>query len=61
MQVGRDSASVGHYKTLLKNGVWDELSASRHASIVQYFFQHGEKNILVDLSPVRRLLLLVNL
>ena len=60
MQVGRDSASVGHYKTLLQNGVSVELSASRHAGIMQYSFQHGKKNILVDLSHVRRPSLLVD-
>ncbi|KAL4921840.1 glycosyl hydrolase family 92-domain-containing protein [Aspergillus aurantiobrunneus] len=49
-RVGQDTASVGYYKTQLQNGVEIELSASRHAGIVQYSFPVGEKHVLVDVS-----------
>lgn len=52
MQVGKDIASVGYYKTRLQSGVEAELSASRHAGIMEYSFPKGEKHILVDLSHV---------
>ncbi|PYH41923.1 uncharacterized protein BP01DRAFT_406290 [Aspergillus saccharolyticus JOP 1030-1] len=48
--VGNDTASVGYFATKLQNGVQIELSASRHAGIVQYGFPEGEKHVLVDLS-----------
>ena len=51
-QVGKDDASVGYFKTQLKNGVKLELSASRHAGIMQYSFPKGDKNVLVDVSHV---------
>jgi len=43
---------VGYFKTKLKSGVEVELSASRHAGILEYSFPEGEKNILIDLSHV---------
>lgn len=47
----KDSASVGYYKTSLENGVTAEMSASRHAGIIQYSFPDVEKKyVLVDLS-----------
>ncbi|OJZ86765.1 glycoside hydrolase family 92 protein [Aspergillus luchuensis CBS 106.47] len=49
-RVGNDSASVGYFRTLLQNGVQIELSASRHAGIIQYSFPEGEKHVLVDIS-----------
>ncbi|KAL2835019.1 glycosyl hydrolase family 92-domain-containing protein [Aspergillus cavernicola] len=49
-RVGQDTASVGYFKTLLQNGVQIELSASRHAGIVQYSFPQREKHVLVDVS-----------
>jgi len=49
-RVGNDTAKVGYYKTSLENGVSAELSASRHAGIIQYNFPATEKHILVDLS-----------
>ncbi|KAL4779572.1 glycosyl hydrolase family 92-domain-containing protein [Aspergillus varians] len=49
-RVGRDTASVGYYKTRLRNGLQIELSASRHAGIIQYSFPTGEKHVLVDVS-----------
>ncbi|KAJ5768395.1 hypothetical protein N7533_000978 [Penicillium manginii] len=49
-RVGKDIASVGYYKTRLQSGVEAELSASRHAGIMEYSFPKGEKHILVDLS-----------
>ncbi|KAJ6157867.1 hypothetical protein N7470_005459 [Penicillium chermesinum] len=49
-RVGHDRASVGYYKTQLKSGVTFELSASRHAGIVDYKFPDGEKHILIDIS-----------
>lgn len=57
--MGEDTAKVGYFKTQLKNGVTVELSASRHAGIMEYSFPQGEKHILVDVSHVRcwRLLL----
>lgn len=49
-RVGNDSASVGYYKTHLKNGVDIELSATHNAGIMQYHFPTGEKHVLVDVS-----------
>ncbi|KAL2838781.1 glycosyl hydrolase family 92-domain-containing protein [Aspergillus pseudodeflectus] len=49
-RIGQDTASVGYFKTQLQNGVQIELSASRHAGIMQYRFPHGEKHVLVDVS-----------
>ncbi|KAL4810093.1 glycosyl hydrolase family 92-domain-containing protein [Aspergillus unguis] len=49
-RVGQDAASVGYYKTQLQNGVQIELSASRHAGVIQYTFPEGEKHVLVDVS-----------
>ncbi|GES57475.1 glycosyl hydrolase [Aspergillus terreus] len=49
-RIGKDKASVGYYQTQLQNGVQVELSASRHAGIMQYSFPPGEKHILVDVS-----------
>ncbi|KAI2838417.1 CAZyme family GH92 [Aspergillus niger] len=49
-RVGNDSASIGYFRTLLQNGVQIELSASRHAGIIQYSFPDGEKHVLVDIS-----------
>lgn len=51
-QVGNDTASVGYYKTTLQNGVVAELSASRHAGIINYSFPSGKKYVLVDVSHV---------
>ncbi|KAB8336740.1 hypothetical protein FH972_021049 [Carpinus fangiana] len=45
-----DVARVGYFKTHLQNGVNVELSASRHAGIMQYSFPAGEKHVLVDIS-----------
>ncbi|KAB8070251.1 glycosyl hydrolase [Aspergillus leporis] len=49
-RVGQDTASVGYFSTRLQNGVQVELSASRHAGIMQYSFPKGEKYVLVDVS-----------
>ncbi|KAI6899081.1 alpha-1,2-mannosidase, putative subfamily [Hortaea werneckii] len=49
-RVGNDTARVGYYATRLENGVGVELSASRHAGILQYQFPAGEKHVLVDAS-----------
>ncbi|CAL5866270.1 uncharacterized protein PFLUO_LOCUS477 [Penicillium psychrofluorescens] len=49
-RIGNDTATVGYYKTHLKSGVIVELSASRHAGIMQYSFPKGEKHVLVDVS-----------
>ncbi|KAL2815526.1 glycosyl hydrolase family 92-domain-containing protein [Aspergillus granulosus] len=49
-RIGQDTASVGYFRTQLQNGVQIELSASRHAGIMEYSFPKGEKHILVDLS-----------
>jgi putative alpha-1,2-mannosidase len=46
---------VGYYKTNLQNGITVELSASRHAGIMEYSFPDGEKHVLIDVSHVRRL------
>lgn len=46
-KVGDDTASVGYYKTTMKNGVTAEMSATRHAGIIKYT---GAKYILVDIS-----------
>lgn len=51
-QVGNDEARVGYFRTSLKNEVQVELSASRHAGIIEYGFPKGEKNVLVDVSHV---------
>jgi len=51
-RVGNDTASVGYFKTELANGVTTELSASRHAGILQHSFPVGEKHVLVDISHV---------
>ncbi|KAJ5111215.1 hypothetical protein N7532_001750 [Penicillium argentinense] len=51
-RIGKDVAKVGYYKTRLQSGVDVELSASRHAGILEYSFPEGEKHILVDLSHV---------
>lgn len=52
-RVGNDTARVGYYKTTFTNGVSVELSASRHAGIMQYSYPPtAEKYILVDLSHV---------
>ena len=48
--MGKDTAKVGYFKTQLKNGVAIELSASRHAGIMDYSFPEGEKHVLVDVS-----------
>jgi hypothetical protein len=53
-QVGNDTASVGYFKTTLQNDVVVELSASRHAGIINYLFPGGGKYILIDVSHVRR-------
>ena len=46
-----DAASVGYYKTQLKNGVTAEMSASQHAGIMQYTYpSQGSKYVLVDIS-----------
>ncbi|KAI7487033.1 alpha-1,2-mannosidase, putative subfamily [Hortaea werneckii] len=49
-RVGNDTTRVGYYATQLENGVGVELSASRHAGIMQYQFPAGEKHVLVDAS-----------
>ncbi|KAJ5549124.1 hypothetical protein N7513_006358 [Penicillium frequentans] len=49
-RVGDDEASVGYYKTRLESRVTIELSASRHAGIMEYSFPDGEKHVLVDVS-----------
>ncbi|KAL3496950.1 glycosyl hydrolase family 92-domain-containing protein [Aspergillus germanicus] len=49
-RIGQDTASVGYFRTQLQNGVQIELSASRHAGIMQYNFPQGEKHVLVDIS-----------
>ncbi|KAL4796892.1 glycosyl hydrolase family 92-domain-containing protein [Aspergillus venezuelensis] len=49
-RVGDDVASIGYYKTQLQSGVQIELSASRHAGIIQYSYPEGEKHVLVDVS-----------
>ncbi|KAL2003273.1 hypothetical protein VTN02DRAFT_4483 [Thermoascus thermophilus] len=49
-RVGKDEASVGYFKTRLQNGITVELSASRHAGIIQYSFPDGGKHVLVDIS-----------
>lgn len=59
--MGKDTAEVGYFKTQLKNGVTVELSASRHAGIMEYSFPKGEKHVLVDVSHVRCLRLLLEL
>lgn len=52
LQVGNDTATVGYYRTSLQSGVSVELSATRHAGILQYSFPAGEQHVLVDLSHV---------
>lgn len=52
LQDGGDTAGVGYYKTNLQNGITVELSASRHAGIMQYTFPADERHVLVDLSHV---------
>lgn len=47
---GGDEARVGYFRTALASGVALELSASRHAGIVQYSFPAGERHVLVDVS-----------
>jgi putative alpha-1,2-mannosidase len=50
-RVDKDKARVGYYRTNLESGVQIELSATRHAGIIQYSFpSNGSKNILVDVS-----------
>ncbi|KAL3463002.1 glycosyl hydrolase family 92-domain-containing protein [Aspergillus heterothallicus] len=49
-RIGQDTASVGYFKTQLQNGVQIQLSASRHAGIIEYSFPEGEKHVLVDIS-----------
>ncbi|KAI0152810.1 glycosyl hydrolase [Xylariaceae sp. FL1272] len=49
-RVGEDRASVGYFATQLENGVGVEVSASRHAGIMQYSFPAGEAHVLVDVS-----------
>ncbi|KAF5858423.1 hypothetical protein ETB97_004418 [Aspergillus alliaceus] len=49
-RIGQDTASVGYFETQLQNGVQVEISASRHAGIMQYSFPKGEKHVLVDIS-----------
>ncbi|PCG95416.1 Alpha-1,2-mannosidase, putative [Penicillium occitanis (nom. inval.)] len=49
-RVGNDTASVGYFKTTLQNDVVVELSASRHAGIINYLFPSGGKYILIDVS-----------
>ncbi|KAJ5460041.1 uncharacterized protein N7458_001593 [Penicillium daleae] len=49
-RIGDDIARVGYYKTQLKSGVTVELSASRHAGIMEYSFPEGEKHVLIDVS-----------
>ncbi|KAF9884044.1 hypothetical protein FE257_002329 [Aspergillus nanangensis] len=45
-KIGNDTAGVGYYNTKLQNGVEVELSASRHAGIMQYSFPKGDKHYL---------------
>ncbi|CAI7577048.1 unnamed protein product [Penicillium glandicola] len=49
-RVGKDTAKVGYFKTHLENGITVELSASRHAGIMEYSFPDGEKHMLIDVS-----------
>jgi predicted alpha-1,2-mannosidase len=49
-RVGNDTAKVGYYATQLENDVGVELSATRHAGIMQYSYPAGERHILVDAS-----------
>jgi putative alpha-1,2-mannosidase len=49
-RVGNDSAGVGYYATKLESGVNFQLSATRHAGIIEYDFPAGDKHILVDVS-----------
>ena len=50
-RIGDDSASVGYYKTNLQSGVVAEISASRHAGIIQYTFPlSGGRYVLIDVS-----------
>ncbi|KMQ41930.1 putative Alpha-1,2-mannosidase [Trichophyton rubrum] len=50
-RVGKDSASVGYYKTRLRNGITVEMSATDHAGILQYTYPPSTgKFVLVDLS-----------
>ena len=43
---------MGYYETHLKSGVTVELSATRHAGIMEYSFPEGEKHVLIDVSHV---------
>ena len=49
-RVGNDSASVGYFKTSLKNDVDIQIGGARHSAIFQYDFPAGEKYILADVS-----------
>ncbi|EZF32100.1 hypothetical protein H109_07623 [Trichophyton interdigitale MR816] len=50
-RVGKDSASVGYYRTRLQNGITVEMSAADHAGILQYTYPSSAgKFVLVDLS-----------
>lgn len=50
-RVGKDSASVGYYKTRFRNGITVEMSATDHAGILQYTYPSSTgKFVLVDLS-----------
>ncbi|OJJ48684.1 hypothetical protein ASPZODRAFT_158344 [Penicilliopsis zonata CBS 506.65] len=49
-RLGNDTAEVGYFKTQLQNGVTIEISASRHAGIMDYSFPEGERHVLVDVS-----------
>ncbi|EFR04110.1 glycosyl hydrolase [Nannizzia gypsea CBS 118893] len=50
-RVGKDSASVGYYKTKFQNGIIAEMSATDHAGILQYTYPSSTgKFVLVDLS-----------
>lgn len=46
---GNDEASVGYYKSKLKNGIMTELSATRNVGMLQYSFP-SESHVLVDVS-----------
>ncbi|CAG8024975.1 unnamed protein product [Penicillium salamii] len=56
-RVGKDTARVGYFKTQLENGITVELSASRHAGIMEYSFPEGEKHVLIDVIYLRHLVM----
>ena len=47
-----DTASVGHYKSSLANGIDIELAATAHAGMYRYNFPQGNSSIVVDVSHV---------